>query len=124
MAREDVEHATKRGSSSTSRNPGGSGRVQGPTLPSTSDLTMAREQDAEVAEQDRKLKRKRDKLDEKDRIEDMVGPKAVGKEGMLEKKRAKRDSDKSFREKGDEGLEVDEATLLGGGDSFAQQCVL
>lgn len=37
---------------------------------------------------------------------------------MLEKKRARRENDKAFREKGDEGLEADESTLLGGGDSF------
>jgi hypothetical protein len=53
----------------------------------------------------------------------MVGPREVGKEGMLEKKRARREADKSFREKGDDGLEADETTLLGGGDSFKQQYV-
>lgn len=38
---------------------------------------------------------------------------------MLEKKRARREEDKNFREgKEDAGLEVDERTLLGGGDSF------
>lgn len=41
---------------------------------------------------------------------------------MIEKKRARREADKSFREKGDDGLEADESTLLGGGDSFKQQC--
>ena len=38
--------------------------------------------------------------------------------GMLEKKRARREADRTFREKGDEGLEVDESTLMGGNDSF------
>jgi hypothetical protein len=44
---------------------------------------------------------------------------------MLEKA-LKRESDRAFREKGDEGLEVDEGTLMGGGDSFQAMwvCVL
>ncbi|KAJ3505649.1 hypothetical protein NLJ89_g7310 [Agrocybe chaxingu] len=40
---------------------------------------------------------------------------------MLEKKKMRRENDRAFREKGDEGLEVDESTLLGGGDSFRDQ---
>ena len=42
---------------------------------------------------------------------------------MLEKKKARREADRSFRERGDEGLELDEDTLMGGGDSFKAQCV-
>ena len=57
----------------------------------------------------------------KERIEDMVGPKEVGREGMLEKKRARREADRSFREKGDDGFEIDDSILIGGGDSFQQQ---
>jgi hypothetical protein len=97
--------------------------VLGPTLPSESDVVLAREAAAEAEREQRDYKRKRDKLEAKERIEDMVGPREVGKEGMLEKKRARRDADKSFREKGDDGLEADETTLLGGGDSFKQQWV-
>jgi len=37
------------------------------------------------------------------------------------KKRVKRENDRDFREKGDEGLELDESTLMGGGDSFKAQ---
>ncbi|KAG9222135.1 hypothetical protein CCMSSC00406_0009586 [Pleurotus cornucopiae] len=96
----------------------GSGKLQGPTLPSSSDLALARELEAENRDEERKHKRKRDKMEAKDRIEDMVGPKEVGREGMLEKKRAKRDNDRAFREKGEDGLEADETTLMGGGDSF------
>ena len=48
----------------------------------------------------------------------MVGPKPVGKEAMLEKKMARRENDRAFREKGDEGLEVDESTLMGSGGGF------
>jgi hypothetical protein len=52
-----------------------------------------------------------------------IAPREVGREGMLEKKRARRDADRDFRDKGDDGLEADESTLLGGGDSFKAQCV-
>jgi len=90
-------------------------------MPAASDLTLARELTAEQREEERLYKRKRDKLEVKERVEDMVGPKPVGREGMLEKKRAKREGDRAFRERGDEGLEVDESTLLGGGDSFRDQ---
>lgn len=92
--------------------------MQGPAMPSASDLTLSRELVAEREQEERSYKRKRDKLEAKERIEDMVGPREVGREGMLEKKRARREADKSFREKGDEGFEVDESTLLGGGDSY------
>jgi hypothetical protein len=92
-------------------------------MPTASDLTLARELTVEQREEERVYKRKRDKLEAKEREEDMVGPKPVGREGMLEKKRAKREGDRAFRERGDEGLEVDESTLLGGGDSFRDQCV-
>lgn len=101
----------------------GSGRVLGPTLPSSSDLVLAREEAESQRATERDRKRKRDKKEGKERIEDMVGPKEVGREGMLEKKRARREADRSFREKGDDGLEMDESTLLGGGDSFQQQYV-
>lgn len=106
---------------SSSRSSGG--RVLGPTLPSASDLILARETTTDIEREERGYKRKRDKLEAKERIEDMVGPREVGREGMLEKKRVKREADKSFREKGDDGLEADESTLLGGGDSFKQQYV-
>ncbi|CAA7264986.1 unnamed protein product [Cyclocybe aegerita] len=99
----------------------GSGRVIGPAMPSASDLTLARELDAERREEERAHKKKRDKKEVKERVEDIVGPKPVGREGMLEKKKMRRENDRAFREKGDEGLEVDESTLLGGGDSFRDQ---
>jgi hypothetical protein len=82
---------------------------------------MAREETEDLEREERAYKRKRDKMEAKERVEDMVGPKEVGREGMLEKKRAKREADRNFREKGDEGLEADEGTLMGGGDSFQAQ---
>ncbi|KAI6012718.1 hypothetical protein F5J12DRAFT_971937 [Pisolithus orientalis] len=118
-AREDVDSATYgpgRKSRGDTRATGG--RTLGPTLPSASDLVLAREAASEYQATERDLKRKRDRAEAKDRLEDIVGPKEVGREAMLEKKRARRENDKAFGEKGDEGLEADESTLLGGGDSF------
>ncbi|KAF8079263.1 hypothetical protein FPV67DRAFT_107852 [Lyophyllum atratum] len=119
-AREDISAATYNRESSSQAGPS-RGRVQGPTLPSASDLALSREMVAEQEQAERSYKRKRDKLEAKERVEEMVGPREVGREGMLEKKRARRDADKSFREKGDEGLEVDESTLLGAGGSFRDE---
>lgn len=101
----------------------GVGRTIGPALPSASDLVLAREAASEHQTLERDLKRKRDRIEAKERLEDVVGPKEVGREGMLEKKRAKRENDRAFREKGDDGYEADESTLLGGGDSFRDQYV-
>ncbi|KAI6015603.1 hypothetical protein EDC04DRAFT_572167 [Pisolithus marmoratus] len=122
-AREDVGSATY-GPGRRSRGDGeetsasASGRTIGPTLPSASDLVLAREAASEYQATERDLKRKRDRAEAKGRLEDIVGPKEVGREAMLEKKRARRENDRAFREKGDEGFEADESTLLGGGDSF------
>jgi len=96
-------------------------RVQGPTLPSRADHILAREAAEEQAAAERVYQRKRDKAEARERIEDMVGPREVGRERMLEKKRERREGDRAFREKGDEGLEMDEGTLMGGGDSFKAQ---
>lgn len=119
-AREEVGAATHQRPNAGS-SVSGSGRLQGPTLPSQSDLVLAREDEESQREAERSLKRKRDKKEGKERIEDMVGPKEVGREGMLEKKRARREADRSFREKGDDGFEIDDSILIGGGDSFQQQ---
>jgi hypothetical protein len=95
------------------------GPTMGPTLPSASDLTLAREAAAEQEAVDRKNARKRQRAEERERIEDAVGPKPVGREGQLEAKRARREGDKAFRERGDDGfVEADEGTLMGGGDDF------
>ncbi|KAH7926830.1 hypothetical protein BV22DRAFT_1008149 [Leucogyrophana mollusca] len=115
--REEVGSATY-GRDSRSQGASSSGRVHGPTLPSSSDLVLARESASEYQAAERDHKRKRDRAEAKERVEEMVGPKPVGREGMLEKKRARRENDRAFREKGDDGFEADESTLLGGGDSF------
>lgn len=121
-AREDISAATRnRPSGPGSSSAGGSGRVQGPTLPSQADLTLAREDADSLRSTERNLDKKRKRKEEKERLEDTIGPKPVGREGMLEKKRARREADKVFREKGDDGFEADESTLMGGGDSFQER---
>jgi len=94
----------------------------GPSLPSQADRVLAEEEAEERRAAEIKRKRKRERAEGKDRVEDMVGPKEIGKAGMLEKKRVKRENDKAFREKGDDGfVEADDKTLMGGGDSFRER---
>ena len=102
---------------------GGVKRVQGPTLPPQADRILAREDAEERSAAERGYQRKRDKAEARERVEDMVGPREVGRERMLEKKRERREGDRAFRERGDEGLDADEGTLMGGGDSFKAQWV-
>ncbi|KAF9820774.1 hypothetical protein IEO21_01217 [Rhodonia placenta] len=121
-ARDEVGAATyKRPSRSGLPSGSAGGRVQGPTLPSQADLTFAREAADEHRAAERDYGRKRERKEVKERVEEMVGPKEAGREGMLENKRVQRESDRAFRERGDEGLEVDESTLMGGGDSFKER---
>ena len=125
-AREEINAATYKRTHNGDGPPsasGSGGRMQGPTLPSQSDLVMAREDAETERSRDRELKRKRDRKEEKERVEDMVGPKEVGRDGMLEKKRGRREADRAFRDRGDDGFEADESTLMGGGDSFQERCV-
>ncbi|KAH9064071.1 hypothetical protein EDB87DRAFT_1368765 [Lactarius vividus] len=119
-ARAEVGAATYRagGEPSSRTGDGSNKRVQGPTLPPQADRVLAREAAEEQTAAERNYQRKRDKAEARDRVEDMVGPREVGRERLLEKKRERREGDRAFREKGDEGLEIDEGTLLGGGNSF------
>lgn len=92
-------------------------RTVGPALPSASDLTLLRESEAEGARRDRKTasKRTRERLEDED---GGIGPKQVGREGAMEKKRARRDEDRAMRDrKEDGGLEVREDLLMGAGSS-------
>lgn len=116
--REEAESSRLAGTPSSSN----SKRVLGPTLPSRADHVLAEEEAEEQRASELQRKRKRERAEDKDRLEDMVGPKEMGKAGMLEKKRVKREKDKSFRERGDDGfMEADDNTLMGGGDSFKQR---
>ncbi|CEL52549.1 hypothetical protein RSOLAG1IB_05754 [Rhizoctonia solani AG-1 IB] len=100
------------------------GRSMGPSLPSASDLTLQREEAAELARGERRTANKR----ARERIEDEdggIGPKAVGREGMMEKKRARREDDKAMRDrKEDGGLEVREDVLMGAGGSDSFQAAI
>ena len=89
--------------------------MQGPTLPSRANHILAREAAEEQAAAERGYQQKRDKAEARERIEDMVGPREVGCERMLEKKRERREGDRAFRDRGDEGLEVDKGMLMGVG---------
>lgn len=120
--RESVGGDTYGASASTSQPSKGTGRIQGPTLPSTADLQLAREDAASYATMTHLAKRKREKGEDKERLEDLVGPKETGREGMLEKKKVKREGDRAFRDaKEDGGLEVSEDVLMGGGSSFKER---
>lgn len=77
----------------THRIANGGSRVIGPALPSVSELVLAREATSEHRASKHDLKRNWDRAEVKERLEDMVGPNEVGREGMLVKQRA-------FREKG------------------------
>ena len=54
--------------------------MQGPTLPSQADHILAREAVEEQAAAEWEYQRKRDKAEARERIEDMVGPREVGRE--------------------------------------------
>ena len=82
---------------------------------------LAKEADEEYHAVERDYQRKRERKEAKERLEDLVGPKEMGRAGQLEKKKAQREANRAYREKGDEGLELDDATLMGGGDSFQAQ---
>ncbi|KAI0033828.1 hypothetical protein K488DRAFT_46823 [Vararia minispora EC-137] len=102
--------------------PSAPARVHGPTLPSSADLTLAREAAADQAAGERELQRRHDRRETREREEDAVSPRAVGRERMLEKRAERRAGDRAFRERGDEGfVEADEGTLMGGGSSFQQE---
>ncbi|KAG8689934.1 hypothetical protein FRC09_012194 [Ceratobasidium sp. 395] len=99
-------------------------RTVGPTLPSSSDLTLARESAAEASKNERRAlnKRARERLEDED---GGIGPKQVGREGMMQKKRAKREDDRAMRDrKEDGGLEVREDVLMGAGSSDSFQAAI
>ena len=99
--------------------------MQGPTLPSRDDLVLLRESAEDQRMAERAYARKRERAEDKERIEDLVGPRESGREGALEKKRIKRESDRSFRDARDDAFgDYDESTLMGGGDSFQAQYVI
>lgn len=123
LAREGVGEATRSSMASTS---GGSSNrpVQGPSRPGPSGLSSDRQHDRELdverQDRERRASRKRAREEEHEHIEDVIGPKSVGREGALEAKRARRENDRAFREKETEADFGDD--FLMGGDSFKSRC--
>jgi hypothetical protein len=88
-------------------------------MPSESDRQLAKERQAELAAMERQSSSHRERQLQKERIEDQFGPKEVGREGALEKKRAQRESDRAARDaKDDGGMEFKDSDLMGDGNSF------
>lgn len=101
-------------------------RTLGPSLPSASDARFYAEEAAESDAIRARLSKKRARAEEQERLDDALGvskSELVGRDGEIEKKRAKREGDRSFREsRADDtgGLEVREDVLMGSdrADSF------
>lgn len=97
----------------------------GPGIPSLQDLALRRENAEEERMQDiddLRLARKADRVEQRERLEDLVPRADAGtRERKLEKKREVNDKMRSFRNKSPGGVgEVAEAELLGGGDEVAE----
>ncbi|KAI5451377.1 hypothetical protein NCC49_001686 [Naganishia albida] len=100
--------------------PPGMGREVGPAFPSTmfsanhTDRQLALEQRAEDAARARKA----DRRAAYERADELV-PRAGGREGKMEERRAANDENRKYRERdAASGFEVDEGTLMGTGNSF------
>jgi len=124
LARERVNEATRGSMASASGGPGNRA-VQGPFLPGRSTLSSDRQYDRELdterQDRERRASRKRAREEENDHIEDVIGPKSIGREGTLEAKRARRENDRTFREKEAEDDFGDD--FLMGGDSFKSRYI-
>lgn len=105
--------------------------MHGPTLPgqstrfprSTADRQYELEEKEELDRRQNSSARKRARAEEADKLEDILGPREVGREKIQENKRARRETDRAFREKSAEP-ELDQDALMGGGDSFRARYVL
>ena len=92
----------------------------GPTLPTAADRQLAKEEDRE----ERRRERKAESRNKYEKANEAV-PRAGGREGKIEEKRATNAQNKEMREKDPTGgLELDEGTLLGSNDSFAAASVV
>ena len=95
---------------------------RGPTLPTSGDLTLAQESAESARLAELSAQRKRSRVEERERIDDMVGPKPIGREGQLEKKRARRENDRAARDQKDDAIgDWDESVLMGSGDGDSFQ---
>lgn len=94
---------------------------KGPGIPSLADLALQREAAAEAhaaRTADLRLARKADRVQQKERLDELVPRAEPGtRERKLEKKAAVNEKMRSFRDKGDAAVEeVDDGDLMGGGD--------
>lgn len=95
---------------------------KGPGIPSLADLALQREAAAEAhaaRAADLRLARKADRVQQKERLDELVPRAEPGtRERKLEKKAAVNEKMRSFRDKGDAAAveEVDDGDLMGGGD--------
>jgi len=91
---------------------------RGPTLPTPGDLTLAHESAESARLAELSSQRKRARVEERERVDDMLGPKPIGREGQLEKKRAQRETNRAARDQKDDTMgDWDDATLMGSGDA-------
>jgi len=124
LAREGVNDAT-RGSMASAIGGPSNRPPQGPLPPGrsglSSDRQYDRELDAERLDRESRAGRKRAREEENGRVEDVIGPKSVGREGALEAKRARRENDRAFREREAEDDFGDD--FLMGSDSFKSRCI-
>lgn len=94
---------------------------QGPGIPSVQDLEVRRE----MTEEERlerasqlRLERKADRVEQKSRLEELAPRAEAGtRERKLEKKKEVNEKMKGFRERSPGAAEVNDAELLGGGDT-------
>ncbi len=77
---------------------------RGPTLPNPGDLTLAHESAESARLAELSVQRKRARADERERVDDMLGSKPIGREGQLEKKRARRENDRAARDQKDDAM--------------------
>jgi len=91
---------------------------RGPTLPNPGDLTLAHESAESARLAELSVQRKRARADERERVDDMLGSKPIGREGQLEKKRARRENDRAARDQKDDAMgDWDDGVLMGSGDA-------
>lgn len=99
------------------------GPAIGPVMPNSMAFSANhtdRQLALEAEREDAARRRKAERQTQLSRAEELV-PKSGGREGKMEERRANNAVNREFREKDQSaGMELDEGTLLGGGDSFAR----
>lgn len=99
--------------------------VQGPSRPTAiADLQYQREAESDARAAEKDYGRQLEKRDRREAKEEERDSRATGRDRLQEKRAERRGANREFASRNDDaGLEVDEATLMGGEDSFAAKCV-